>query len=189
MGLSLTTSQRRIIAIFVWIGVITTLLGAGLCIGVTFAVKYYVLNTCQSETTDLDMYITDILNHTVVVPSISDNFTTGFPSQFLLDTTVQTQYGPAHVDANISLPLPEMITVKVGPFSLPLEQLLNTVLGPNSLTYILSSPNTIDYVCSTYLSPTIYIIGAMITVGCVWLSILSFTLIIALYLIKIQFTA
>src|SRR5271166_7001604 len=144
MGLSsLTSSQRRIIAIIVLVGIITTLLGAGVCIGLTFVAKYYALMVCETESTDLDMYVTGILNQTVIIPSISDNFTTGFPNQFLLDTTVQTQYGPAHVDANISLPLPEMITVKVGPFSLPVEQLVNTLLGPNSVADILYLPHTI----------------------------------------------
>jgi hypothetical protein len=186
MGISLTASQRRTVALLIGVGIITTLLGAGVCIGLTFVVKYYAFTVCQTESTNLDTFVTDILNQTVIIPSISDNFTTGFPNQFLLDTTVQTQYGPAHVDANISLPLPEIITVKVGPFSLPMEQLVSTVLGPNSVADILSSPSTIDYVCSTYLLPTIYITGILITIGCVWLSILTFTLAVVIYIIKIQ---
>ena len=171
MTISIFNKNTKIFSILII--AISAAVTVGVGIGTTFGVKNYVLGLCQEESDGLNNLIGGLLNRNISVPKILFEITTGFPSQFLLNTTVETNYGPAYVDTNITLDFPKTVTVPIGPYIISVQQFLDSTLGADSVTFVLSFTQIIDDVCSTYLSSAIYAMGAIFTIIFTWLTVLT----------------
>jgi len=168
----MTTNKSTIIAIVIAMTIVVLGIGAGLI----FGVRYYVLGACETTSTNLNDLLVSVLERNISAPKVIFYVSTDFPSVFLIDTTVQTQYGPVAIYDNITIDLPKTVGIPIGPYAITIEDLIDQTLGDDAILSFLSSTKIIGDVCSSYLTSAIYIIGASFTIFLAWLAALSLVL-------------